>query len=319
VTWLLAIPLAFVAGFALQRGQICVVLAVREMVQERRWARFLSFLECAAWALGALLIAHAAGWMALSTWPAAASLSLAALGGAIFGAGALINGACAFGSAGRLAAGETSFLALLPGFVLGAVIARNVGAVAMTTATSMTLALRGPTLAALVLALTAFLVWRLWSARRVASRPGAILELFIQQSWPPALAMAVIALANVALMLLVFTWPYTTLLIDVALARGMDVLARVLIVAVFLAGASWGAHTAGRFHLRGAGGAEIATRFGGGALMGFGAAMIPGGNDALVLLGLPLLQPAAFAAYASMCLVIASGLTLRRVTAVKAA
>jgi toxin CptA len=319
VTWLLAIPPAFVAGFALQRGHICVVLAVREVVQERRWSRFLSFLECAAWALGALLITHAAGWMALSTWPAAASLSLAALGGAIFGAGALVNGACAFGSAGRLAAGETSFLAMLPGFVLGAVIARNVGAVAMTTTASMALGLRGPALAALALTLTAFLVWRLRSAWRAASRPRAIRELFVQQSWPPALAMAVIALANVALMLLVFTWPYTTLLIDVALARGMDVLIRALIVTVFLAGAFWGARTAGAFRLRGAGGVDLAMRFGGGVLMGFGAAMIPGGNDALVLLGLPLLQPAAFAAYAAMVLVIAGGLTVQRVTAVKAA
>jgi toxin CptA len=47
---------------------------------------------------------------------------------------------------------------------------------------------------------------------------------------------------------------------------------------------------------------------GGGALMGFGASLIPGGNDNLILVGLPGLQPHALAAIAMMSLAIALGL-----------
>jgi len=39
--------------------------------------------------------------------------------------------------------------------------------------------------------------------------------------------------------------------------------------------------------------------------MGWGSLLIPGGNDGLILLGLPLLWPHAWAAFATMCAVIA--------------
>jgi toxin CptA len=308
VLLVLAIVLAFVAGFALQRGGICAVAAVHELVSEGRSARFVSFLECAAWALIGLLIAHVAGWMSVSAWPQQTSLTMAALGGAVFGAGALLNGACAFGSAARFAAGEVSFLALIPGFVLGAAAGMGVGWGAdMTPEAPAALALRGAGFAVLTLALTVFLVWRLWSAWRAAPTLVQTRTALAERDWHPALAMAVIAFANVALLLIVFAWPYTTLLVDFAFARGMDLVARTIIVIVFLAGAWWGAQSAERFAIRNADWRTYAARFGGGVLMGFGAALIPGGNDAHVLLGLPLLQPAAFVAYAMMVCVIALG------------
>jgi len=49
---------------------------------------------------------------------------------------------------------------------------------------------------------------------------------------------------------------------------------------------------------------------GGGALMGLGAPLVPGGNDTLLLGGLPTLAPAALAAYVAMLLGIASMLWL---------
>lgn len=312
--WLLAGVLAFVAGFALQRGHICAVIAIRDVVHDHNWARFLAFAECAAWALAGLFVAHVLGWMTLASWPAQVSLAMAALGGALFGAGALANGACAFGSAGRLATGELSFLLIVPGFLLGALAARAAGALAMIAA-PMSFAAQGPVAIVMVLLLTTFVVWRLWTAWRAAptfARMGAQLAA---PDWPPALAMAVIALANVALLLIVFAWPYTSVLVDVAFGQGMDVLARAGVVLVFLAGAWTGARTAGRFKLRAGAWRDWLQRFGGGVLMGLGAALIPGGNDALVLLGLPLLQPAAAVAYAAMVAVIGAGFIAQRVRA----
>ena len=38
--------------------------------------------------------------------------------------------------------------------------------------------------------------------------------------------------------------------------------------------------------------------------MGVGTMLIPGSNDGLILVGMPLLRPYAWAAFASMCLAI---------------
>ena len=308
--WFTASLLAFAAGFALHRGGICAVAAVREAIEEKKWARFFSFLECAAWALIVLLIADAAGAMAIGAWPSRMSIPAAMAGGALFGAGALINGACAFGSASRLAAGETSFLVLVLGFVLGAILALQMGLGADIALRQATAAPQW-TLAAIALGLAAFAVWRIWTAFRAAPTPAKVAERIASPHWPPALAMAVIGLANVGLLLMVLNWPYTSLLVDVSIGRGMAYAARAGLVVAFLGGAMAGAVSAGRFKLRGPRGVDIAQRLGGGVLMGFGGVMIPGGNDGLVLVGLPLLQPTAAAAYTAMILVIAAGFYVR--------
>ena len=51
-------------------------------------------------------------------------------------------------------------------------------------------------------------------------------------------------------------------------------------------------------------------------LLGWGSLLIPGGNDGIVLLGMPLLWPFAWAAFATMVLVIGTAmLTVRWVAA----
>lgn len=305
----IALPLAFLAGFALQRGNICAVAAVRGVVEEGDWRRFLALLECAAWALLGLMLIAALGWMPLQDWPAQPSLLLAVLGGALFGAGALVNGACAMGAIGRLGAGELAFLAMPAGFVLGAVGALELGARA-GRATSVAFA--GPTFALLLGALCVFALVRVWTALRAAPSAAAVRAAIVAPRWPPALAMALIAFANIGLLVLIFSWPYTTLLVDLARGSAMEATLRFALAAALVLGAGAGSASAGRFAWRTPGPRAAASCFGGGVLMGAGGALIPGGNDALVLLNLPLLQPSAFAAYAAMTGVIAVGFWLRR-------
>ena len=50
----------------------------------------------------------------------------------------------------------------------------------------------------------------------------------------------------------------------------------------------------------------------GGAMMGIGGAMIPGGNDGLVLVGLPFLMPYALASLTTMVTVIALAIWARQ-------
>lgn len=311
----LALVLAAAAGFALQRGQLCAVSAVREAVLERRWARFAAFLECSAWALAGLMLADAFGVMSLQTWPENRALPLAIVGGVLFGVGALINGACAFGTAGRIASGQLGFLAFAPGFVAGVWVTRRTGGAAAHMHETPMAFHAGAATPALALALIAFALWRLHTAWRAAPTPAAAARIMQRPDWPPAVSMAAMAAANVGLMLIVFAWPYTTLLVDLAIGAGGEIALRAVVVAAFFAGAVWGAMSAGRFALTWGSPRDALAHAGGGALMGAGAALIPGGNDALVLLGMPLLQPAAFAAYAAMCATIAAGLTAQRVAA----
>lgn len=311
VSALLAAAFAFCVGFALQRGSICAVVAVRDVVEEKRWARFLALLESSAWALLGLLGADALGIMPISAWTWSNSLPVAIAGGVIFGVGALTNGACAFGSINRLASGETSFLALIGGIVAGSVLADQIGLSSAMLAPAP-LAVSGWMLAALIAALTAFVVWRIAGAwRSTPTLKRAIAQLGAPH-WPPALAMFAVSFANLGLVLLVANWPYTTLLVDIASGRDENNALRALLALVLLAGGFIGAASAGRFRWRGAPAAELIKRTAAGAIMGFGAVMIPGGNDALVLLGLPLLQPTAFAAYAAMVATLALGFVLRR-------
>jgi hypothetical protein len=48
--------------------------------------------------------------------------------------------------------------------------------------------------------------------------------------------------------------------------------------------------------------------FSGGALMGLGTAMLPGGNDALILYGIPTLSPHALPAFAALLIGVGFGL-----------
>lgn len=295
--------LAFAVGFALQRGRICAVLAVREAVVEGRWARFLSLLECASWAMIGLLLADAFGAKPLSAWTWSNSLPLAMIGGALFGLGALINGSCAFGSATRLASGELAITALIAGFIVGFSSAQELGwaAPSSVAAPHMSVGLLG----AIAVALSAFALWRSIAAVRALARRKSIAATFTQPRWPPALAMFIVGAANVALVLVAANWSYLSVLGDALTGSGALTAVRWLIVAIFFAGAVSGAVTAGRFSWRGASLGEIAIRLGAGVVMGLGASLIPGGNDALIVFGMPLLQPAAFVAFAALVGVIA--------------
>lgn len=141
----------------------------------------------------------------------------ALVGGTLFGLGALLNGACAFGTVARLGSGEVSFLALIPGFLVGAWSLHWAGMIAAPPA-AMRTHIESTVLAPMLIALVAFAVWRVWAAVRFVRAPGNMKRL-ADGEWPPAFAVALIAIVNVALLLIVFSWPYTSLLGDLAYGR----------------------------------------------------------------------------------------------------
>ena len=85
----------------------------------------------------------------------------------------------------------------------------------------------------------------------------------------------------------------------------------VLVLALF-GGAVLGGLSTGRYSVVPITPSRLARCFAGGALMGVGSALIPGGNDGLVLMGLPMLFPFAWAAFLTLCASIALAMTARK-------
>ena len=130
-----------------------------------------------------------------------------------------------------------------------------------------------------------------------------------------ARAPIVIGLTFVVTLLLAGRWAYTDVLAD--LARMMNAahsglgLPVLLLLALYV-GALVGGRSAGRWRSTRMSALQIARCFGGGVLMGWGSLLIPGGNDGLILVGMPLLWPYAWVAFATMCVSIAGAQALQR-------
>jgi toxin CptA len=161
-----------------------------------------------------------------------------------------------------------------------------------------------------VLPFLAFAAWRLSGPLRQDGFRHALAH----RIWSPHAATTVIGIAFLLMLLVAGAWAYTDLLAE--LARGMagglagSLAVRSALFAALLAGAAWGGWTADRFRRGRITAAGCLRCLGGGLLMGWGSLMIPGGNDGLILVGMPLLWPYAWVAFLLMCIAIAVALLL---------
>ena len=103
-------------------------------------------------------------------------------------------------------------------------------------------------------------------------------------------------------------WTYTDVLADLATGMANAVGIGVALLLALFAGALLGGWTAARWRSGAPSAAQLVRCFAGGVLMGWGSLLIPGSNDGLILIGIPLLYPYAWLAFATMCLTIAAAL-----------
>lgn len=294
-----------VMGYAIQRGATCTVAAMDEVVTKRTGRRLVSLLEASLWVAGGLLVAevlHVLGKMPpgypISAWTV--------VGGAMLGIGAFVNGACVFGAIARFGSGEWVYVVTPVGFYVGCL---SVGAVfAIPELNSLDHG--SPVLQASAWLAPIFVVFVLWRLARPLAGGQAL--GWRAQVWAPHAATIVIGITFLAALLLVGAWAYTDVLAE--LARGMagSLGARALLLVALLLGAAIGGWTAGRFRHQPIRAAQLIKCFGGGVLMGWGSLLIPGGNDGLILVGMPLLWPYAWVAFGTMCVTIAAAQVLRR-------
>jgi uncharacterized membrane protein YedE/YeeE len=299
-----AVLCAGVMGFAIQRGATCTVAAVDELLNKRRADRLLAMGEASLWVAGGLALASL--FNAMPAMPAAYAVSVwTFVGGALLGFGAWVDKACVFGAIARFGSGEWSYVATPLGFYVGCL---TVGSV-FPAPVAHRLGEGSPVLQAsglVALLVIAFAAWRVLPAVRDRGRGLA------QRVWAPHAATGVIGVTFVIILLAVGVWAYTDVLAQ--LARGMSmrlVLGTLCLLALYL-GALLGGWTAGRWRSTPLSLAGVARCFAGGVLMAWGSLLIPGSNDGLILIGMPLLRPYAWLGFASMCVAIAAAMLVSR-------
>ena len=300
-----AIVCAALMGFAIQRGGTCLVAAIDEAVSKRTINRLLALAEASALVAAGMVTAQIFGILPM-TPHAFALTGWTIVGGMIMGLGAYVAGACVFGAIARIGNGEPAYFLVPLGFFLGCVAALRLG----MTRLPHIVAAHSPVLAdALLFAgpLLAIAAWRLWHTVHAVRRRD-----FAAYVWSPHVATGVIGATFVILYLVVGPWNYTDYLAEAARHMGSRLSDRGLLLLALFGGALLGGWTAGRIKPARPTAAAIARCLAGGVMLGLGGSLVPGANDGLLLLGLPLLYPHAWVAFASMLLTIAAALLVQQ-------
>lgn len=323
--WVIAsLGLAFIVGFAIQRGSVCAVVAAKQLVLRRRWSRTRAYLVAACWSLVVLV---PLAWLLPEQIHLADSYPVTALllgVSALYGLGAYINGSCAFGTLSGLTRGNLNYAATVVGIFFGAALSSQIGPIASGSLQLSASSLSQPsTMGLVVLILALAVVLHAVSRHYKYSRrwSGPLTELLVARRWRVAPSVAILGVAGGLLYAAAGDWTYMAVLSERAASltqsstdsmEARPILATLAVVS----GGVLAAKLSGRFAWRRANVSEATRKVLGGAVMSFAAASIPGGNDMLLLYGLPSLSLYAIAAYVTMittlCMLIYLSTLIRR-------
>jgi len=259
--------LAFVLGFALNYGSICTVIATRELVSEKRPARFIAIVECAIWAALIYAILETSPTMVRGWSPPGYFVPAAIL----FGIGLHVNGACVFGSVGHFGNGDSEFAFTFFGIFAVLYIESLFELFPDQPSVSATVPF-GPML--LVIALVATLVLRLGVSLKSESN-----------FWRLTSSMG--AIGTTFTILAVFA-PGFSITASLGSIVSIPVTGPLTLVCMFVGSLVSARFRKRRFGLKWPTIDTIVWRTVGGILMGMGALLIPGGNDTLLMIGFPM-------------------------------
>jgi len=315
--FVLALACAALVGFAAHRASLCNVRAVAEVMSGGTAHMLGSLMQAALWM--ALLTG---GLSLLAGYPPPkvrmfVPVAWSFMGGWLFGVGAALNGGCSLSTLHRLADGELGMLATLLGFGLGVVL-WALGAAGLRTNGSMlgqgdlrplpNLWTRWPALSSWIL-----LALALWALSRVAAllrlarttTPASIHQRFMAPRYHLTVSAALMGLAGGVLYATQGAWSYTNHLRTSVLhawsgGQAPAITHSTLVVALLVGMVISAAQRGSVAWRRPPNAASWLRHIGGGALMGAGAAMVPGGNDTLLLNALPTLALPAIGTYLAM-------------------
>lgn len=311
---LLSFVLVFLIGFAAHRASLCTVRAVMQWFDERQTSILVSFAKAVAWAcwlaggfvlldlpFKGLPLVHSVWWLSL-------------VGGFLFGVGAAINGGCSLSTLQKLADGDASLLLTLLAFVLGVALA------VATESLWLSLALQPQTLWwmtlptslrwSLVAILTLWVGRELTQLWRSRARDQTAWQRLLAPRYSLAFSAMLLGVFSGLLFLLEGMWTYTNYLRAQTSALQIHTAApgwwrAVLLAALFL-GMLASSLQRRSFQRRALLRQNRHRRFFGGLLMGAGSALVPGGNDTLLLVLIPTLSLQALASYLALLAGVAS-------------
>jgi hypothetical protein len=314
-----SIVLAALLGFASHRASICTVRAVAEVVSTGRGHILMSIAKSILWVLAITmpflwLMPEARGDQ--TEWALSA---LTLVGGGIYGTGAAINGGCAFSTLNQLADGKLRMLGALLGFCLGVVIvvafARS-GRLPLPSPIQLDSVSRFLLSSAIAAGLA---LWCIYEVRRLwITRPPGVkfTNLLLFDRYRLSTAAALMGMSNAMLYLVYGSWSYSG-----TLQKGVESLLSIgdwprpirwILFAAMLGGMIASTLQRRSFHLAWRPSLAWLRNLAGGTLMGVGAVLIPGGNDTLILHGIPSNSPNGLPAYIAMLAGIAVALVAMR-------
>ncbi len=292
-------------GYSVNQGGTCAVATAHEIIHHRRPRLFISLLAASA---TAGLVAVPLVWFAVGSAMLASAVDVSGallVGAVVFGIGATTNDACLLGSLGRLGEGELRLIFLPAGLAAG-FFAADISGGGKTRHIHDSV-LSAPSMTGYV-ALAAFtatlgLTLALVSRGRIDRQPG---------QWPLGFSVLMVGATGGALYAIAPAWTYADLVHrSLPLAMSLDNDVAALTVTATIAGAVAAAHRRERWHPQRVTVSDAAKTTIGGFLMGLGAAVIPGGNDGLILAALPALSVGGAVAYIVMLATIMTALAVK--------
>jgi uncharacterized membrane protein YedE/YeeE len=316
-----AIPLlicglfAALLGFAAHRASICTVRAVAEVISARTAFMLASIGKSALWVVALtipflwLVPAAASG---IGGWPLTAS---ALAGGFLFGLGAALNGGCAYSTMTRLMDGEVRMALSIGGFALGIFTFLALVDVKWLARPQPTPALLTSVLTFATVLSLALLAWAIYELPRIwRKRPKrtSLKHMVLAPQYRLSTAALLIGISSSVIFLLIGSPGYTITLqnfVQATVGSGaFPAASRGILLFAVLAGMLASTLQRGSFRFEWRPQLSWLRNIVGGTLMGLGTAMLPGGNDALILYAIPSFSPHALPAYAA--LIIGAGVGL---------
>jgi toxin CptA len=301
---LLAFALAVTIGFVNHQGGTCTVAAVSDLL-DRKPGRIIALVEAGLWAfaIGMALKLVGLSLPAILDFPVTHATIA---GGVLLGLGAWLNKACLFGTLAQLGRRNSNYLFTLAGLLAGFLIHASFFARTAPVAAPyeperavmlLTGALFGLSLLSNLLAAMRTNPLRPWQGLTLGHREAIIIH-----------SIAFTLMASIA-----GPWTYAEILSRYA--HGSELpdwfsLALLLALAFGALVGGWRTQQSEPLMVK-----KAIFCFAGGALMALGSALVPGGNDLLILYGAPLLQWHAITAIVVMLCTIASCMTLQRLAA----
>jgi len=309
VVFCVSLVLAFVMGVAIQRGNVCMVVAFDDLIYRRSAVRLSTIVSTWLMIPGGLALLYLmtgftpkAELFPVTVW--------SVVGGLLLGIGAVVGGACTGGVVARIGSGEFVFLLTIVGFAAGCLLAQSFGPAATVHAAAVPTTVSPPypvaALVGLVIVLALNVRWLL-KGRHEGWRD------FLRNAWDPRTANIVIATVTLVLVQIYGRpWGYPELLGD-ASRRAVDgIVGGLALFAALLAGAIVGGRTCTRAKLGGPLKGRAIRCFIGGAIMGVGFSVGPGSFSGLTFFGQPLLLPYAWVVMAAAYVTILLGLLYLR-------